>query len=65
MFSRPGAVVGCIHQPLPVTFDALQSGVGERMHLITGYVFAQRGEAGEVGVDPDDVARCLQAFFTI
>jgi len=65
MFSRPGAVVGCIHQPLPVTFDALQSGIGERMHLITGYVFAQREETGDVIVDSTDVARCLKDFFTI
>ncbi|MDR3524929.1 MAG: glycosyltransferase family 61 protein [Acetobacteraceae bacterium] len=65
MFSRPGAVVGCIHQPLPVTFDALQSGISERMHLITGYIFAQADDTGDIVVDPAEVTRCLATFFTV
>ena len=67
IFSRPGVVVGGLHGQLPATFDALQSGIGERLGQPTGYVFAtpQSGQDNPwaITVDEADFGACLNAQF--
>lgn len=68
IFSRPGVVVGGLHGPLPATFDALQSGIAERLGQPTGYVFGTaasgHGDAWAMTVAEADLAACLAAEFT-
>lgn len=63
IFSRPGVVLGAVHLPLPETFDALQSGIGERLDQTTGYIFAENhapaGEPRHLLVDEAAVRACL------
>lgn len=66
IFSRPGVVVCGLHGQLPATFDALQSGIGERLGQPTGYVFG--GSVPELDpwalrVDEVEFARCLRERF--
>ncbi len=67
LFGRPGCVVAGLHGQLPATFDALQSGIGERLGQPTGYVFATPSSMQEnpwaVSVDAEDLARCLREEF--
>ena len=63
IFSQPGAVISAVHLPLPETFDALQSGVGERLEQTTGYIFAENHAQADgprqILVDEAAVAVCL------
>lgn len=67
IFSRPGVVVGGLHGQMPATFDALQSGVGERLGQPTGYVFASaapdHANPWAITVDERDFAECLEREF--
>lgn len=67
IFGRPGVVVCGLHGQLPASFDALQSGIGERLGQPTGYVFADPVPAGAdawaISVDEAAFAACLSAEF--
>ncbi len=65
IFSRPGIIVCGLHGQLPATFDALQSGIGERLGQPTGYVFGQSIEDNPYGmlVDENDFGNCLREQF--
>ncbi len=67
IFSRPGVVVGGLHGPLPSTFDALQSGIAERLGQTTGYVFGTSYPAAPsryaMSVGEDDFTECVSTYF--
>ena len=67
IFSRPGVVVGGLHGPSPATFDALQSGIAERLGQTTGYVFGTPHPAASnrhaMTVSEDDFTECVGTFF--
>ena len=66
IFSRPGTVVCGLHGQLPATFDALQSGIGERLGQPTGYVFGASVpelDPWAMRVDEADFTACLEAQF--
>lgn len=63
IFSRAGSIVAGLHGQLPATFDALQSGMGERLGQPTGYVFGSAVPDHEspfaMSVAEDDFKACL------
>jgi hypothetical protein len=69
IFSRPGVIVGGLHGQLPATFDALQSGVGERIGQLTGYVFGssvpEQDNPYTMSINAADFAECLKNEFSI
>ncbi len=67
VFSGPGTIVCGLHGQLPATFDALQSGIGERLAQPTGYIFSLPPGAREnpwtIAIGETDLATCLAERF--
>nr|WP_242011402.1 glycosyltransferase 61 family protein [Acetobacter fallax] len=66
IFSRPGLRVAAIHAQPPVAFDALQSGIGERLGQITGYIFGTSipDDPSGVGFEAESFRACLTGQFS-
>ena len=68
IFSRPGVVVGGLHGPPPAAFDALQSGIGERLGQTTGYIFGSPVSTGSsefaMTIEQNEFSECLASYFS-
>nr|WP_242012068.1 glycosyltransferase 61 family protein [Acetobacter oeni] len=66
IFCRPGVKIAAIHGQLPHAFDALQSGIGERLGQPAGYIFGQSlpDDPESIGFEETAFRTCLAEQFS-